>query len=234
MIETGLLTTRMDPLPGSPEICARWRDILPDILIDIWDDYGFTRVAGGRVQLIPPQYLGGLMSYITEDDADLGNDTHAIAIGDLGEIALWSERHGFGFLSPQYRAIYMPYITSPRMPPPDQQITEHVLRLHPETIEARDPGGKPVYERLVAHLGDLPPLCIYGTTPVPPPLEGTPVEHYVIAAANDWLEATYTSGIAVDIIFDWTRVDANGEILHRGLREPWPPGIETADRGAMK
>lgn len=234
VIEADLVVSRTDPLPLRPETIAHWRGVLPDLLIEVWEDYGLIKIAGGRMQLIAPNYLDALVSHITGDDADLGGDTHAIAIGDLGEVVLWSGRHGFGFLSPQYRAIYMPHITNPRMPPADQQIAEHVLRLHTETIEARDPGGKPVYARLEKQLGALPPLCIYGTTPVPPPLEGTPVDHYVIADACDWLEATYTSGIVVDIIFDWTRADANGEILHRALREPWPPGIETASRRTVR
>ncbi|SDX65241.1 hypothetical protein SAMN04488001_0104 [Litoreibacter albidus] len=168
--------------------------------------------------MIVPSMLGPVTSYIFEGDPDLSGDTHAIALGGLGEVAFWSRRHGFGFLAPGLATLDMPYILNTAPPPADEQIALDLLNFPAAGIEAFAPDGQPVFDRLVKRLKPLPFGSIYGTTPVPPPLEGTSVEHYVVTEATEWLEAVYTS-INITLV-DWSREPAE----LRRVGQPWPKG----------
>ncbi|HRK42165.1 MAG TPA: GAD-like domain-containing protein [Gemmobacter sp.] len=191
---------------------------LPATLREIWAGYGLVTLANGRLRLLDPRRLASVISFIFEGDPDLDGDVHAIAYGNLGEIVLWSGWYGYGFLSPVLATLEMPNLTRPLADPAEAQFITQVLDMPPEVLDAYDPARNPVHDRLVARLGPLPEGAIYGTTPVPPPLEGTPVEHYVIADAIEWLEAVYAE-IAVTLV-DWEMNPAE----FRQIRQPWPQG----------
>ncbi len=207
------------PAPSVPaQTIARAKDRLPPLLIGVWQTYGFASLAKGRLRLIDPKWLAPLISYIFEGDVDLDGDCHAIALGDLGEVVIWSQRHGYGFLSPAVSSLDMRYILDPDPPSADDQILNELLHFPAEGIEAFDPDQQPLHQRLRQRLGPLPPGMIYGTTPVPPALEGTPLEHWVVAEAADWLEAVYTE-MAITLV-DWSR--PNPDL--RQVRGPWSQG----------
>ena len=223
--QTGLtqLPTQL-PAGTAPFDVSRQRarfPFLPQGLFRVWSDHGLAALAGGRLHLMDPARLAPLMSHILEGDPDLGSDVAAIAYGNLGELVLWSGRHGYGFLSPVLATLEMPNLTAPRPEPPEAQFARQVLQMPAELIEAFDPDQQPVHDRLVATLGNLPPGAIYGTTPVPPPLGGTPVGHYVVAELMDWLEAVYTE-IGITLV-DWTREPAE-------IRPVGPPPVPEGTR----
>ncbi len=217
-LEAALAANPQASVPVQAATIERWSGALPDALLDIWRTHGFIVLAGGRLRLVDPGELGPVMSHILSNDVDLGGDTHGIAVGVLGEVVVWSRRHGYGFLSPVLATLEMPYILTRVPPPTTQQIRQHVVQMSPELIEAFDPAREKVHARLVARLGSLQTWEVYGTTPVPPPLEGTPVEHYVIADAAEWLEAVY--GEVTVTLVDWNREPAD----LRRVGEPWPEG----------
>lgn len=177
--------------PAPADAVAIWAGKLPPLLLDIWRRYGLVRLAGGRLRLVDPRRFEPLMGYVFHGDPDLAGDTHVIGLGDLGELVLWSERHGFGFLSPLLAALEMPYILSPTAPAADTQIADLLIPMVPSAIEAFDPEQQPVHERLRARLGRLDHDNIYAATPAPPRPGGTPVEDYEVADALEWLEAVY-------------------------------------------
>ncbi|SFR34048.1 GAD-like domain-containing protein [Litoreibacter janthinus] len=205
-------------IPVDAVTIARYANILPDALLDVWRNSGLCSIAGGRMQLIVPDMFASLTSYIFEGDPDLAGDTYAIAYGALGEVVFWSGRHGFGFLAPGLATLDMPYILDPTPPTGDAQIAQDLLTFPATGIESFDPAGAPVFERLQARFRPLPFGAIYGTTPVPPSLAGTPVEHYVVAEAADWLEAVYTN-INITLV-DWSRQPSE----LRRVGQPWPKG----------
>ncbi|MDO5604356.1 MAG: GAD-like domain-containing protein [Paracoccus sp. (in: a-proteobacteria)] len=213
---------------GIGRMIARWGAHVPALLVETWRLRGLVDLAGGRLRLCDPGWLAPLMSYLFEGDVDLDGDCHAIAIGNLGEVVIWSERHGFGLLSPVLSTLTLPYLLTPVPPAPDAQIRDHVLGLSERAIEAFDPDGEPVHDRLVERFGPLEPGMIYGATPVPPRLGGTPVKDYVIADAAEWLEAVYTE-MAVSI-FDY---DRDPQVL-RMVGEDWPAGLRAASRGGAQ
>ena len=135
---------------------------------------------------------------------------------------VWSERHGFGLLSADMRTLEMPYILEREPPHADTQIIDMVLQTPKELLEVYDQDQAPVHDRLLARLGSLPIGAIYGTTPAPAPPGGTPVEHYVVADAIDWLEAVYTA-VRVSLI-NWDFVSED-QVYMRSLRivgDLWP------------
>ena len=158
------------------------------------------------------------MAYLTEDDVDLDGDTHAIARGDLGEVAIWSERHGFGWLTWPSPSLFMIYMMDPAPPSPDEQILVELLRASPEGLDVIDMDGDPLHDRVAVRLGPLEGMEIYAPTPVPARVHEALVETFVVADAMEWMEANY-SGIAITLV-DWLR---DSPMLRR-LREPWPQG----------
>lgn len=214
------------PVPATK--VARWTGRLPATLLQIWGDYGFVTLAEGRLHLVDPARLAPVMSFVFGEDPDFAGDTHAIAYGDLGEVVVWSERYGYGFLSPVLSTIEMPALTADPLPTQrapkraltraalDQQFVDMVLHLPADLIETFDPSGEKLHARLKKRLGPPPDGMIYGTTPVPPPAAGSPIEHYVLAEVTDWLEAVYTS-VGVSVV-DWGRPSP----MIRFVGEPWP------------
>jgi hypothetical protein len=195
---------------------------LPEALLVVWRRYGLAKLADGRLSLIDPKRLAGLVAYVFQGDPDLDGDMHAIAHGNLGEVVLWSRRYGFGLLSPVLGTLEMPNLTRSVVEPADAQFVEQVVQMMPDVLEAYDPDQMPVHDRLVARLGALPPGAIYGTTPAPPPLGGTRVEDYVVADIMEWLEAVYTE-MAVSLV-DWDL--ATPQL--RQIGQPWAPGTRAS------
>lgn len=208
-------------------IITRWSGILPDALIAVWQDYGYIELAGGRLQLIDPNALAPIISHIVRNDVDLAGDTHPIAYGDLGEVVVWSERYGIGFLSPVFHTLEMYFIVKPDPPSETEQIVNYLLKVQPGLIERYDLHDKPVHDRLVKMLGPLAPGEIYGVTPAPR-FDNVSVEDYVVADVAEWLEAVYTQ-VRVGLV-NWDRIPFD----LRDVGDPWPRGMKAAPGRAKK
>lgn len=202
-------------------IIERWSGILPDALISVWQDYGYLELAGGRLQLIDPNALAPIMSYILRNDVDLAGDTHAIAYGDLGQVIVWSERYGIGFLSPRLHTLEMYFIIEKNPPPDTEQIINYLLRVPPRLIDVYDTNDELVHDRLVGALGRLKPGEIYGLTPAPY-FEEVTVENFVVADVAAWLEAAFT-GFRTGLV-KWD----HDPIVLRYVGDPWPRGMQAA------
>ncbi|MFD1796555.1 hypothetical protein FQV27_13525 [Paracoccus aurantiacus] len=213
-----LLSKAADPTRAAPasEI-ARWSGRLPPLLLDIWRRYGLVRLAGRRLRLIEPSRYAPLMAYIFHGDPDFEGDTHAIALGDFGGLALWSERHGFAFLNPQLASVEAPFLLATDPPPSDAQIADMLIAMPEAAIEAFDPAGEPLHARLLARLGRLDHDDIYAATPAPSQLGGTPEPDYIVADALEWLEAVYTEMNVM--LVDMSR----NPIELRMIGQPWQP-----------
>lgn len=209
------LTTAIDrPVPS--RAVSVWSGRLPDVLMQIWNMRGLARIADGRMRLVDPTRYEPLMALLFEGDPDFDGDTHVIALGDMGQLALWSERHGFAFLMPSLLTLETPHLLAAAPPSPDQQIAELLLGLKAEHIETFDPQGEPVHERLRLQLGPLDGEDIYAATPVPPAPGGTEPEDYVLADALEWLEALITESEIT--LVDWRRRDPTLRLA----RHAWP------------
>lgn len=205
-----------------------WTGRLPDILMQIWNARGLARIADGRMRLVDPARYGPLMDFLFEGDPDFDGDTHVIALGDMGQLALWSERQGFVFLVPGLLTLDAPYLLATDPPSPDKQIAERLLGLKAEHIETFDPRGEPVHDRLRQQLGRLDGEDIYAATPVPPAPGGTRPEDYVLADALEWQEALITESEFT--LVDWHR----REPTLRLVRQPWPKGAAHRAAGAAR
>ena len=205
--------------PAPADAVALWSGRLPPLLLDIWRRYGLVRLAEGRLRLVDPRRFEPLMGYIFHGDPDLAGDTHVIGLGDLGELALWSERHGFGFLSPLLATLEVPYIIAPAAPSADAQVADLLIPIPPSAIEAFDPQHQPLHERLRARLGRLDNDDIYAATPAPPRLGGTPIEDYEVADGPEWLEAVYAE-MNITLV-DYQRVPSELRLVGQA----WPPGL---------
>ncbi|MCG7628584.1 hypothetical protein MHM88_12275 [Epibacterium sp. MM17-32] len=194
-----------DAMPVAPDTLARWQPRLPPLLIEVWATYGLVSVAMGRVHLLEPARLAGLMDFIFGNDPELAGDTHAIAYGNLGELMVWSQRHGFGFLSPILSTLEMPNLTGDTAIPAERQIRERLLQIPPQMIEVHDGAQQPLYDRLAAALGPLPDGMVYAPRILPPRPGGRPVEDYGIVPLETCLEDLYTA-YQVSIV-DWARAN---------------------------
>ncbi len=210
--------------PAPADAVALWSGRLPPLLLDIWRRYGLVRLAEGRLRLVDPRRFEPLMGYIFHGDPDLAGDTHVIGLGDLGELALWSERHGFGFLSPLLAALEMPFILTAQAPAADTQIADQLIPMPPSAIEAFDAEQQPLHDRLRARLGRLERDDIYAATPAPPQLSGTPIDDFLVADALEWLEAVYT--VMNITLVDYQRVP----FQLRMIGDPWPPGLAAGQK----
>lgn len=211
-----------------PRIIERWTGILPDALITVWRDYGYLKLAGGRLQLIDPNALAPIVSYVVRNDVDLAGDTHPIAYGAMGQVIVWSERHGIGILTPAHHILEMYFILETDPPSETEQIINYyLLKLHPDLIDTFDPNQERVHDRLVKMLGPLEPGEIYGFVPADRSSVAG-VEDYVVEDVAAWLEAVFTS-FRVNLM-KWD----HDPFTLRFVGDPWPPGMKAAVRKAKK
>lgn len=193
-----------DATPVDPGIISRWQGRFPELLLDVWRSYGFTSLAMGRLHLVDPEPFEPLMSYVFGGDRDLKDDTHTIAYGNFGELIVWSERHGWGMMSPVMSSLDMRNLTEAIPMPAELQIEIYVLQAAPEVFERYDAQGKPMHDRVKAALGPLPPGGLYATKFVTRDRnEDLFVENYEITNAFEWLQEFYSSHQIT--LVDWMR-----------------------------
>ena len=154
----------------TPEELARYRGVLPDLLLAIWETVGFSAYADGGLWLVNPADYEDILERILEPTVLIEQDIyHVIARNAWGELILWGEKGGNNLdITPSMQWV----CTNPTNAP--EQIAagkaNEAMRwgrcmTQKSFLEAKDEKDKPMLERAIAKLGKLDEDEMYGFAP---------------------------------------------------------------------
>ncbi|MBO2635276.1 MULTISPECIES: GAD-like domain-containing protein [Shewanella] len=154
----------------TPEELARYRGVLPDLLLAIWETVGFSAYADGGLWLVNPADYEDVLERILEPTVFIEQDIyHVIARNAWGELILWGEKSGNNLdITPSMQWV----CTNPTNAP--EQIAASkaneamrwcLCMTQKSFLEANDEKDKPMLERAIAKLGKLDEDEMYGFAP---------------------------------------------------------------------
>lgn len=80
----------LDPVSIPEEEITPWEGVLPDILIDLWRNFGIGAIHNGLLRLCKPEDFDGLLELVFHDDPDFSaKDCHVFAYGAFGKLLVW-------------------------------------------------------------------------------------------------------------------------------------------------
>ncbi|WP_236236788.1 GAD-like domain-containing protein [Pseudomonas faucium] len=102
--EMGAPLSRKEVPPSSIE---RYRDKLPEKLLEYWREHGWCGYGDGIFWTVNPQDYEGVVNSFIENTALKGRDTyHVIARGAFGDLYLYGEHSGFSVSIVPYTSNY--------------------------------------------------------------------------------------------------------------------------------
>lgn len=154
----------------TPEELARYRGVLPDLLLAIWETVGFSAYADGGLWLVNPADYEDVLERILEPTVFIEQDIyHVIARNAWGELILWGEKSGNNLdITPSMQWV----CTNPTNAP--EQIAASkaneamrwcLCMTQKSFLETNDEKDKPMLERAIAKLGKLDEDEMYGFAP---------------------------------------------------------------------
>ncbi len=182
---------RLGPLaerqPVDPAVLTFYKGKVPDIMLDIWENYGIGDLADGRLRLCVPRSLQDAVDGLFLGDPYLGEDSYLLAYGAFGDLVLWNSRYQIVLVKMQLSLVAAPALTQPAQAgPPDKVVLERLLGLTPAALDNFDADKQPMFERARDALGPLPPLALYGKHETAFGQRES-VDNLAIFDAEDWL-----------------------------------------------
>lgn len=190
-LETRGPMANVAPIPA--EIIATYENLLPGLVLDIWEAHGIGDLDEGRLRLCIPHSLQSVVGDLFKGDPYLGSDTYTLAFGAFGDLVAWNVRHQMVYINMQLSSVDVPALLRPsERISDDQAVLGGLLRLPAGVLDAYDANGEPMLEAAQEAYGELPPLHIYGMFPPAPKDEPFIVVNHRIVEAEHWLSMKFS------------------------------------------
>lgn len=201
------------PVPA--DTIAEWEGLLPELLLDFWENHGVGELGGGLMRLCPPQMFAEPLALLLRGDPDFEQGTVALAYGPFGSLILWNRREWLGLLTHPGAMLDAPFLGRSKAGlDPNRILFDHVLNADPSFMDVIGDDGQDLFLPVQARLGALLPGQIYAPLP--------PEDQYPISAqamhrldAQDWLGARFSG--QVHMLHDLMGERLNIRPLGRGL-----------------
>ncbi len=217
----------IEPQPAPAGVIRHYDGKLPAIMLDIWENYGFGDLAGGRLRLCIPEALQPAVDALFDGDPYLGGDTTLLAYTAFGDLILWNARHQMVYVNMQLSLVEAPALINPALrDEPDKAVYLGLLRREAWRNETYDNQRRPMFPLALEAYGPLPPLSIYGMQPAIPYDEPFTVENHRPVPAETWLEEKIGGGV-------FTLGELTGPRMTIREIGPLQPGEVLQDPGAL-
>jgi hypothetical protein len=160
----------VDKQEVSESALNKYRGVLPDQLLQYWQEVGWSGFAKGLYWLVDPDAWDDAMEMMLEPTGFLERDAyHVIARNAFGDLWLWGKNTGRSIKIRSSRGMIFP--SSPNADFGNKgidlevQITFASTALNAVDLQADD--GKPLFERAHKKLGPLKSNEVYGFVPLP-------------------------------------------------------------------
>jgi len=155
-------------MPTSSDI-ARYKGVLPDVLLEYWQHFGFAAFRKGRFQLVnPADYAEALQFWLAGSELVNKDKYHVIQVGVFGDLRTWGETTGDGFtIAPLHSHIHLnkkDYSKQISDGEAEYFFESFLINCYPTSFDTSDDRG-PMYARARKRLGPLAHDEIYGFVP---------------------------------------------------------------------
>lgn len=187
--------TQCEDVPA--ELIARYEGLVPDLILDLWENHGIGELAGGLVRFCIPDMFAQPVAMLFDGDPDYhpGTDTFVLAYGPFGSLAIWNDKHLIGLLSHPSAALDVPFYD--RAEPGidrDAVAFDYFLNADPRIMDVFDDRGEEMFTRAKTALGPLQPGLIYGLMP-PDDFHDVDVGNIQVTVAEEWLESRFSAQV---------------------------------------
>lgn len=152
----------------SPEAIARFKEKLPDQLLNYWRQYGWSGYGKGLFWLVnPDEYEPALEAWIGDTPLMEQDAYYVIARSAFGELFLWGAKTG---QSLKIKSLWGMTFPSDESEDIVQGKSDRLVRYFFSTLKAKDLDqkdhlDKPLFDRALRTLGPLAPDEMYGFEP---------------------------------------------------------------------
>ena len=198
--------------PVPPESIAEWEGLLPELLLDFWENQGIGELGGGRMRLCLPQMFAEPLALLFHDDPDFAQGTVALAYGPFGSLILWNRREWLGLLTHPGAMLDAPFFGRSKAGlDPNRVVFDHVLNADPAFMDVIGEDGQDLFLHAQAQLGPLLPGQIYAPLP-PGDLYQTRLDAMHRLDVQDWLSARFAGQVHMlhDLMGDRLNIRALG------------------------
>lgn len=158
------LETRQVP----EESLEKYRNHLPDQLLQYWRDYGWSGYGNGLFWTInPDEYAPVVATWLEGTPFDGMDNYHAIALSAFGKLFLWGEKTGPSLSINAIWGMISPNDDSKRVSEgkSDFLIRTFFSNKEKDQLDQTDEDEHPLFDRAVKQLGILRPGEMYGLFP---------------------------------------------------------------------
>ena len=155
---------------ASPDRIARFREMVPDLLLLLWAEFGFSGFADGLWWLCDPvAWQDAVDVWIPRANLEIGEDDWiAVSRGAFGRLSLWGRRTGMSLeIVPHLGAVYQ-HDESANMATPrqrDEQLREALMTPSRYTFDVTGQDGDGLFDRALRAHGQVGPDTVYGFFP---------------------------------------------------------------------
>ncbi|CAB3787325.1 hypothetical protein LMG28688_02443 [Paraburkholderia caffeinitolerans] len=142
---------------------SRYRGVLPDRLLEIWREEGWSSYGNGLVWIVDPQAYEGIVEMWLRDTPVAGIDKyHVIARTAFGDLFLWGEGTGpkITLSCPLHTLIFLPGRVEKRVENADRAVSIFFT-----TLSRADCDKDHLFKRALKRLGPLGAEEMYGFEP---------------------------------------------------------------------
>jgi hypothetical protein len=145
-----------------------YRGKLPNLLLDVWQQYGLLSFSGHLFRFVYPKQLEGLVATWIQDTPLPDIDTfHAFALTAFGDIFMWGQNNGkIVRITPTLATINARECTQ-KTPEEDRdlKIEASLIMFQAKYADYRDTNGELLFKRATKKLGPLKENEIFGFVP---------------------------------------------------------------------
>ncbi|WP_321930435.1 GAD-like domain-containing protein [Paraburkholderia guartelaensis] len=142
---------------------SRYRGVLPDRLLKIWREEGWSSYGDGLVWIVDPQAYEGIVDMWLRDTPVAGIDKyHVIARTAFGDLFLWGEATGpkITLSCLLHTLVFLPGKVEQRV-----ENADRALGIFFATLSRAGCDKDNLFKRALKHLGPLGPEDMYGFEP---------------------------------------------------------------------
>lgn len=148
----------------------RYRDVVPDLLLTFWEEFGFAGFGDGLLWLCDPvAWQPAVDAWTRGLNLAMGDDEWiAVCRNAFGAMELWGRRTGMSLTITPHRGWVLPCDRSRRMSSEigrDDQIYAAMMVPDRRSLDVRGDDGEPLFEQVLALRGPVGPDTMYGFVP---------------------------------------------------------------------
>lgn len=154
--------------PVQADEVERYRGVLPDKLLQYWQELGWSGFADGLFWLVNPEDYDHLVAIWLEDTPFESLDTYrAIARSAFGKLYVWGEKtnRSFTISCPTHAIIALESKVKTCAPNVDSVVKGFFGMASKEDYDLKDMGDKSLFTQALRTLGPLGPDEVYGFEP---------------------------------------------------------------------